>query len=550
MAAETTAHALTPARQALAAALARHGLDGPGSRVLLAASGGSDSAGLLAAFAALPEAGRPLALVAHVDHGLHPAAARAAQAVRGQAERLGLPLCSTRLGPGAAPGLPFGSEAWSRAGRYRALARMAREAGAKVVLTAHQREDRVETLLMRLLRGAGTRGLGGIPELRPLGDGLLLLRPLLELPRRLLAAEAERGGLVGLVVEDPTNSEQRFLRNSVRHRLLPELCRELGAGGEELLAAVAGELRRAAELQARCVAGVAARLVRDEVGGGCRIATGSLLALPEVLQAAFLLDLLHRLDRGLEPRRVHVQALLRLARHAAVRPTAPALRWCLPGGSLAATDGGDLVLFREAGGGARRSRSGRSLDRSPVGELQPGSRAGGEPASTELPGDRRRGGRGAVVPEAVIQGPGRYPLPELGLVLSLELLPAPAKLPGPLPTGEAWFDVGAAPFPWTVRPPRTGETMVAFGEQRQRSVEGLLRRRRVPAGLRRRWPLLLQCGQPLWLVGLRRSARAPVAAGCLLVARVQLTDDLGNVIAGCAGGDGALDCQRMLRAGS
>ncbi|MBM4318451.1 MAG: tRNA lysidine(34) synthetase TilS, partial [Deltaproteobacteria bacterium] len=319
MAPRIAAAPLSRVRLSLGSALKGLGLDRPHCRVLLAASGGPDSAALLAAFASLPEGRRPQAVAAHVDHGLHPAAAAAAIAVQRQAERFGLRLRLAALSRGSAPGLRFGSEAWARAGRYASLVDLAGQEGAQAILTAHHRDDQIETLVLRLLRKAGTRGLGGMPAVRWLAGGLLLVRPLLDQPRALLAQVVCAEGLGPLVVEDPTNRDERSLRNRVRHRLLPQLRNALHPGADALLAEVASVLRRAADLQAASVERLDRLLVADLPDGGCVIEARGLAALPPALQASLLLDRLHRLERRCEPRRVHVEALLVLAGRAAGR---------------------------------------------------------------------------------------------------------------------------------------------------------------------------------------------------------------------------------------
>src|SRR5262249_52397830 len=129
-----------------------------GAGVLLAVSGGQDSLALLHLLARLgPRLGLTLA-VAYVDHGIRPAAAVQAERrfVAEQAAALALPFLRARSGPGGGRGSP---EEAARRGRYAALARLAPEAGATHVATGHTRSDQAETVLLRLLRGAGLRGL-------------------------------------------------------------------------------------------------------------------------------------------------------------------------------------------------------------------------------------------------------------------------------------------------------------------------------------------------------------------------------------------------------
>jgi tRNA(Ile)-lysidine synthase len=191
-------------RARVARALA--GVDG--GPVLLAVSGGRDSIVLLdAAHAAAPER---LAGVAVFDHGTGAHARAAVRRVRRAAAARGLPIV---VGRGSLP--DAGEAAW-RAARWRFLRRAARRLGAAAVATAHTRDDQVETVAIRLLRGAGARGLAGLLAERP-----GVARPLLDVPARAVAAYARARRLRW--VEDPGNASPRHLRNRLRHELLPAL---------------------------------------------------------------------------------------------------------------------------------------------------------------------------------------------------------------------------------------------------------------------------------------------------------------------------------------
>jgi tRNA(Ile)-lysidine synthase len=217
---------------ALDRALAAPGAPARGARILVAVSGGPDSTALLAALAAAAPAHGLELVAAHVDHGLRPESAKEAEAVRALAATVGAAFAVRRveLAPGA------GLEARARRARHRALAAMAAEAGARWIATAHTRDDQAETLLLRLLRGAGRRGLGGMRS-----DGRRLWRPFLEVSRADVRRWlAERG--LGFAI-DRSNADLTHTRNRVRRLVLPFLEAEFNPRLGAALAALAGRLR-------------------------------------------------------------------------------------------------------------------------------------------------------------------------------------------------------------------------------------------------------------------------------------------------------------------
>lgn len=192
-----------------------------GTRVLVAASGGADSTALLALCAGLAERGTVQAVAGHVDHGLRPESALDADCARTTAERAGLRFLERQ--PAIAPGA--GVAARAREARYAALADMARESGAGVVLAAHHADDQAETVLLAMARGAGLDGMGGMPTRRPLptaaGAGIDLVRPCLRISRAALRDACAELGLAWR--EDPGNDRTDTPRGAARGTVLPAL---------------------------------------------------------------------------------------------------------------------------------------------------------------------------------------------------------------------------------------------------------------------------------------------------------------------------------------
>lgn len=184
-----------------------------GGRVLVAVSGGPDSMALLAATAA-----RGARIVAaHFDHRIRADSARDLETVQAFADMHGIGVIA---GAGDVPARArearVSIETAARNARYQFLRKAAVEAGAALIATAHTRSDYVETVLMRILRGAGERGLAGIARER---DGVV--RPLLDVTRHDTLDYCRVRGIPFVI--DPSNEDRRHSRNAVRHDVLPAL---------------------------------------------------------------------------------------------------------------------------------------------------------------------------------------------------------------------------------------------------------------------------------------------------------------------------------------
>lgn len=212
----------------------------PETPLIVALSGGADSVALLS----LLRDRKNLSAV-HVHHGIRGAEAdRDADFCRTLAEGLGIPFYLLRIdAPALAKARGESLETAARDARYAAITALMRQQGIPLLVTAHHADDQLETMLQHLLRGSGTRGLGGIPACRALGEGLLVARPLLSVPKSALLAYLKEQGLSYVI--DSTNEELCCQRNFLRHRVLP-LLTELQPQAA-LLAARCAEALRADE---------------------------------------------------------------------------------------------------------------------------------------------------------------------------------------------------------------------------------------------------------------------------------------------------------------
>ena len=219
-------------------AMDRYHMAAPDASILCAVSGGADSVALLLI---LHRLGYKLA-AGHLNHGARGADSDGdAQFVEALAVGLGLP-CTIAKRDVAAEAEREGRnfEAYAREVRYGFLTDAARTHGCAAIATGHHAGDQAETVLWRLFRGAGPQGAAGIP---PVGDahGMPVIRPLIDCSRDDLLAYLEAGG--ASFREDHTNADPRFLRNALRHEVIPELARRFNPSLGKALAQFAAMQR-------------------------------------------------------------------------------------------------------------------------------------------------------------------------------------------------------------------------------------------------------------------------------------------------------------------
>ncbi|MBN1359465.1 MAG: tRNA lysidine(34) synthetase TilS [Sedimentisphaerales bacterium] len=335
---------MKPLEAKVAAFIHGNGLFAEAGPILLAVSGGADSVTLLGVMETLRSAGalEGELVCVHVNHQLRGAESDDDESfVRERADTLGLPLVSQAVDVRAyAQAHKLSLETAGRRVRLDCFAQIARARGCHWVATGHQKDDNAETVLQRLRRGTGFRGLAAIRPARLFEGDLWLARPLLCCTRTEIVAYLKAGNLRWR--EDRTNRDSAYTRNYVRHRLLPAL-QSQGCGSlVEELSELAASARKLHERVAVQTAQAAPRLV-THVSDQVVIDAPALAELPQLVAVELIRLQLSKLDcgeRDLTQR--HYESILGLARGAAGGKTLT-----LPGGLSVRAEYNRLILERK-----------------------------------------------------------------------------------------------------------------------------------------------------------------------------------------------------------
>ena len=448
-----------------------------GDRVGVAVSAGADSVALLRLLLEARAALGIVTAVIHVHHGIRgPEADQDQKFVAELAAQHGLEFfCSAVDTPGYARRHKLSLEAAGRALRYQFFRQLLREGKLTRVATAHTLDDQAETVLLRLLRGAWTRGLAGIyPVLqedsrRPRGDEIpsrAIIRPLLSFPREALREYLRALGQVWR--EDASNRDTSFARNRVRHELLPMLRREFNPAVERTLGEMAELAREEEDYWASRLEKLMPELLaapqtgdQDAAGAGLTLSAGLLRAQPVAVQRRVLRAAATRLALSLDFEQTEAVRELLAGSAASTRG-----RLELPQGFEAVLRGSELSL--------------RAAD--------PGT------AQATLAGY-----------EYVLPIPGEVAIPALGGSIQASLVQPGEASPAFDP--DRLLDPSLLPPALRVRNWRPGDRFWPARTKAPRKVKELLQRRHIMHPRKAVWPVVV-CGEEIiWIPGFAVAAR-------------------------------------------
>lgn len=426
--------------------ISQHTMIEKGETVLVAVSGGADSLALLYGLHSLRTQLECHLHVAHLNHNLRPDADADAEFVRQHAVRLAVPFSLDKVE------LPVPSESAGREARYQFYEEIAARIGATKIALGHHQDDTAETVLMHLLRGSGTTGLKGI---LPVREGRFI-RPLVRFTRQEIEAFLASMNLTPR--HDATNTNTRYLRNRIRHALLPLLERDYNPNIRVGLSRTAEVLGAESEYL-----DVAAREAFEK----CQTRKHG------EDEDSIILD---------RPRfrQYHVAVQRRMLRHCIAeihgQITDFYFEHCQAILDLIAGDAPNAVVALPNGLQFRRAYQCLIFERKPV-----------KPEDFAYP----------------LAVPGKTPILSLKAVLTTQVVGVDAAGVPPLPNGKfaAAFDWDAIQLPLTVRNRRPGDRFQPFGVQGTKKLKDFFIDAKVPRAERDRIPLLASGDELVWVIG-------------------------------------------------
>lgn len=448
--------------------IAKYEMLQPGERVVAAVSGGADSMALLHA---LWEMRRDFCLhlvVAHLDHGLRPEAAQEKSFVRKAAAELGVPFISRKADVRQKQhDERLALQEAAREVRYAFLQEAAKAERATKIALGHTADDQAESIMMRLLRGSGTRGLAGIPPVR----GGIFIRPLIEVWREEVESFLEERKVAYLA--DPSNRSPHFLRNRVRHELLPIL-QQYNPRFRQTLVQMADLFRLEENFWQGMVEEKFPALVRARKKDSLTLDIPSLAAQPLPLRLRSFRHAIEKLLGNL--RRVSLPHILLMDN--LLQNPEPNKSLQLPQGLCVAKAYQALTLTRS---------------------------------------------REEAVPfEHVVPGPGYVEIPEIGRAMRFQVEERRPRVRFENSSGIALLDYDTIAFPLTLRSPRPGDRLQPLGMEGEKKVKDLFIDCKIPAAQRKRIPLLFKEDRLLWVAGVRLDHRARLKPETQRVLRVEL----------------------------
>jgi len=458
-------------------------LFGPADKILLAVSGGADSTALLYAMRALSSENvfDAKLLCAHINHQLRGAEADSDEDfVIAQSAELKLAVTTKRVDVrGFAGRNKLSIETAARKLRIKNLLEIARANNCDCVATAHQKNDNAETILQRLTRGTGFRGLGGIWPMRVFNDGFKFVRPLLCVRRDEIIKYLEQRNLKWR--QDHTNADCTYRRNYIRHRLLPALQQDCSGSLVEQLSELSESARRFYKL-VRSRADEVWQKVADCVGEKVTLDSKMLLAQSQPVMVELARRSLTAIccgERDLTQR--HYEGILRLAEQ-----NVSGRKIDLPGEFVVGAEYGNLIFS----GPEKKTHSEEQFVKS---------------IRLEVPGQTRFGRNlvKAAIFEADEEEFEKFKAEKTKFIER--------------------FDFDKIKPPLVVRLRKPGDRFVPLGLGEEKKVGKFLTAARVPQEVRQKLLIVADSKKIIWVWPIRIGEQAKVTSGTRKILQLQIT---------------------------
>ena len=501
-------------------------LFGSAQRVLLAVSGGADSTALLYTMQALKSEGVIGAelVCAHINHRLRgPAADEDEEFVVDQAAKLGLEIRVRRVDVRAIGHRnKLSIETAARELRIVSLVEIAKECNCSVIATAHQKDDNAETVVHRMLRGTGIRGLGGIWPMRVFGNGSKFARPMLCVERREVLEYLRQRGLTWR--EDHTNAECTYMRNYIRHRLLPALQADCTGSIVEQLSELSQSARKYYDLVCSRADAAWSGLVRS-IEGRIVLDLGMFRGEAEPVKVELVRRALAAVGCGeREITQGHYERVLQLSEESMGRRKVN-----LPGGYEARREYGRLARPSTGGlvfeKGPAPSAGSPQRDKWDVGALARRDETTDTAVELEIPG--RTVFRQYLIEARVGKARENTEKETATKTLRHEEGEVDSHLrrndTGVTKFGER-FDLDKVRPPVVVRFRRNGDRFAPLGLGAEKKVGKFLSDARVPGDVRRKILVVADAEKVIWVWPIRMSEQAKVTGRTQKVLRLQIAD--------------------------
>lgn len=464
-----------------------NGLFGSADKILLAVSGGADSTALMYAMCAI-KAENILSsdtLCAHINHQLRGSEGDGDEAfVIAQADKLSLAVTARRLDVrGFARKNKLSIETAARKLRIESLLDIAEANNCRWVATAHQKDDNAETVIQRLVRGTGFRGLGGIWPLRCFADGIGFVRPLLCVRRDEIVEYLRKRNLKWR--EDHTNVDCTYRRNFIRHRLIPVLQRQCRSSIVEQLSELAQSAQKFYSLVCTDVEKIWPKMA-EVSGEKVTLNLESFLAQPQPVKVELVrrsLVCLGSGERNLTHR--HYERILQLAQQnisgSAVKR--PVEKIELPDRFVVRHEYGNLIFAR--------AKAALKLEEQPSKSIE-----------VQVPGQTKFG---SYLIEADKANVGRFKVEKNEFV--------------------EWFDLEKVSLPLVVRFRQAGDRFWPLGMASEKKVGKFLTAAKVPHQIREKVLIVADTKKIIWVWPVRISEKAKIASETRRILQLQIIED-------------------------